>query len=159
MAVVGAIGLLTGLAMLLLWPGAVDTRAADTLGLASDVYAGRVERVTTSPCRGTTPEDGVACTRVRVRLLAGPDEGDRRTLQFPVSPSTPDLVPGDEIVLTFQPDAGPRVRYAYSDRQRREPLLLLAVLFVVAVVALARVRAASSLSSGWAPASRSCSAS
>ena len=138
--VVAAIGVATALGMALLWPGKIDTRAAEKLGLVTEVYAARVERVTTGPCRGTTEADGVTCSRVRYRLLAGPDEGERGSIEFPQSASTPELDPGDEIVLSYQEDANPRFRYAYSDRQRRGPLLLLLALFVVAVVALGRVR-------------------
>lgn len=138
--VVGLIGLATAFGMAVLWPGSVDTRAAEELGLVSDVYAAKVERVTSRPCRGTTPADGVDCRRVRVRLLQGPDEGSRRTLEFPESEIGPDLDSGDEIVLSYQPRAEPRFEYDYADRQRRGPLLLLAILFAVAVVLLARLR-------------------
>ncbi|MBM3659319.1 MAG: YibE/F family protein [Actinobacteria bacterium] len=138
--VVVVIGVLTAVGMVALWPGGIDTRAADRLGLVTDVYAAEVERVASTPCRGTTDADGVTCIRVHTRLLAGPDEGARRTIEFSESVSTPDLDPGDEIVLSYQADADARFQYSYSDRQRRGPLLLLLALFVLAVVALGRVR-------------------
>lgn len=139
-AIVSSIAVATGVAMAVLWPGPLDTRAARQLGLVSDVYAAEVRQVTNVPCAGTTPSDSVRCVRVRYRLLAGPDEGDRRTIEFPESPTTPDLEPGDEIVLSHQPGASPGFEYDYSDRQRRIPLLALSAIFVVAVVLLARVR-------------------
>ena len=138
--VVVVIGFLTAVGMAALWPGDIDTRAAQRLGLVTDVYAARVERVDRVPCRGTTEADGVTCVDVRVRLLAGPDDGARRSIEFSESPSTPDLQPGDEIVMSYQSDAEPKFQYAYSDRQRRGPLLLLLALFVLAVVLLGRVR-------------------
>ncbi len=138
--VVAIIGIATVAGIALLWPPRPDTSSANRLGLVSDVHAAEVEGVTRGPCRGTTESDGVRCDQVRVRLLAGPDAGERRTLEFPRSPTTPAFVAGDEIVLSYQPDAQPRFQYDFSDRQRRVPLLVLVGVFVLAVVALARIR-------------------
>jgi uncharacterized membrane protein len=138
--VVAVIGIATVAGIALLWPPRPDTSGANRLGLVSDVHAAEVEGVTRGPCRGTTESDGVRCDQVRVRLLAGPDAGERRTLEFPRSPTTPAFVAGDEIVLSYQPDAQPRFQYDFSDRQRRAPLLVLVGVFVLAVVALARIR-------------------
>jgi len=140
LVIVAVIGGATALGMAIVWPGPIDTRTADTLGLVTDVYAAKVERVTSGPCRGTTEADGVTCIQVTARLTAGPDAGARQRIQFDESPSTPDLAPGDEIVLAHQDDATPGFEYSYSDRQRRGPLLVLVVVFVVAVIALARLR-------------------
>jgi uncharacterized membrane protein len=138
--VVSLVVVVTGIAMALLWPGPIDTRAGRQLGLVSDVHAAEVQRVTSRPCAGTQQSDRVRCIRVRFRLLAGPDEGELRSIEFPRSATTPDLEPGDEIVLSHRSGTDRRFEYDYADRQRRIPLLGLAALFVLAVVLLARVR-------------------
>ena len=49
-----------------------------------------------------------------------------------------DLDEGDEVVLVYQPEVERQFQYRFFDFQRETPLLLLAGLFVVAVVALGR---------------------
>ncbi|MCL6628892.1 MAG: YibE/F family protein [Armatimonadetes bacterium] len=119
----------------------------DTTGLlADDVYEARVVGVTTGPCEGTTPESGVECRFVEVRLTQGPDAGATRTLSFSTdAATTPDLARGDRVVLNHVPGAEPGFDYQYADRQRRPVLLAAAVLFALAVVVLGRLRGLAAL--------------
>ena len=77
------------------------------------------------------------------RIAEGPDEGTFATLEAEVATRTlvAELAVGDDIVLN---DAGPDVdaaaRYSFADVQRRLPLVILAMVFGVAVVALGRLR-------------------
>jgi uncharacterized membrane protein len=83
---------------------------------------------------------------VTVRLTQGPDKGETRRLSFSVdSPSTPDLGPGDRIVLAHTPDASEEFDYQYADRQRRRVLIAAAVLFALAVVLLGGLRGLAAL--------------
>lgn len=124
--------------------GDVDRDATGLL--ADDVYEARVVGVTTGPCEGTTPESGVECRFVEVRLTQGPDAGGTRTLSFSAdAATTPDLARGDRVVLNHVPDAEPGFDYQFADRQRRPVLLAAAVLFAFAVVVLGRLRGLAAL--------------
>jgi uncharacterized membrane protein len=114
--------------------------------LAGTVYEAKVERVGTAPCRGTTRAEGIDCRVVDARLTQGPDRGKVQSLSFPTdSATTPNLGPGDRVVLTYQPDAEPGFRYIYADRQRRRPLIALTLVFAIAVVLLGRWRGLAAL--------------
>jgi uncharacterized membrane protein len=138
--IVVAIAIATAVGMVVLWPGDVDTSSARPLGLVSKVYSARVEDARVRPCFGTEASDDVKCRRVRARLLAGPDKGELRSLELAVGAPSPALEAGDEIVLSYQPNADEAFQYTYADRQRREPLILLILVFAAAVILLGRVR-------------------
>jgi uncharacterized membrane protein len=138
--IVVSIGVGTAAGIVALWPGDVDTRSARPLGLVREVYAAKVEESRIRPCKGTLPSDDVDCRRVQVRLLAGPDEGERRSLDLTIGDPSPDLEEGDEVVLFYQPNAAREFQYSFADRQRREPLVLLVILFAAAVILLGRLR-------------------
>jgi uncharacterized membrane protein len=118
---------------------------ADKLNLASEVYDAKVVSTDTKPCGGTTEADDIPCEEVRLRLSQGPDKGDTVELEFPESPTTPELDPGDRVVLSYNPSAEPGFEYQFADRQRRPVLLWLTVVFAVAVVVLGRWRGLAAL--------------
>jgi uncharacterized membrane protein len=122
-----------------------DDGATRQVGLVSRVYEATVVSSERRPCRGTTEADRIPCDLVLFRLTEGPDQGDTRAQEFPESPTTPDLNPGEKVVLGFVPDAEPGFRYQYLDRQRRPVLLLVALIFAVAVVMLGRLRGVAAL--------------
>jgi uncharacterized membrane protein len=82
---------------------------------------------------------------VRFRLHQRPDKNHTTSIDFPDSPTTPDLHKGDDVVLSYEPRAEPGFQYQFADRQRRPVLLWLAVIFAVAVVALGRLRGLAAL--------------
>jgi uncharacterized membrane protein len=57
-----------------------------------------------------------------------------------VGGGAPELSRGDGIVVSFSPDAPPELAFQLADLQRTRPLLVLAALFGLAVVALGRWR-------------------
>jgi uncharacterized membrane protein len=122
-----------------------DVRGGERLNLVSRVYDAEVVATDEGPCKGTTEADNVTCTEVRFRLSQGPDKGEIIELDFPESPTTPDLDRGDRAVLSYDPRAQPGFEYQYADRQRRPVLLWLAVLFAIAVVLLGRWRGLAAL--------------
>jgi uncharacterized membrane protein len=142
--IAAVLAVLTVAGLVALWPGEV-TRRGERLGLASRVYGAEVVGVTRLPCQGTTEADRVRCIRFRFEPSQGPDKGEVRTFELPVSRTTPDLEAGDDIVLSYDPRGQPGFRYQYADRQRRPLLLWLAVVFVVVVVALGWWRGAAAL--------------
>ena len=80
-----------------------------------------------------------------VPAQSGAGQGWTTSIDFPVSPTTPDLDTGDHVVLSYEPRAEPGFQYQFADRQRRSVLLWLAVIFAVAVVALGRLRGLAAL--------------
>lgn len=76
------------------------------------------------------------CLEARVRVEAGPDDGAEVLVPLPFGSGAPTFEAGDAVVLSALPDAPLDSRYEVLDFQRTTPLLLLAALFAVAVVAL-----------------------
>jgi uncharacterized membrane protein len=143
--VAGVLGVVTLIGVLAFRSTGDVGEGADALNLASDVYDAKVVSTDTKPCEGTTEADDIPCEEVRLRLSQGPDKGDTIELEFPESPTTPQLDPGDRVVLSYNPGAEPGFEYQFADRQRRPVLLWLAVLFGVAVVLLGRWRGLAAL--------------
>jgi uncharacterized membrane protein len=100
-----------------------------------------VDATVTSARNAPCPAVQNVCSTVRVRVTSGPDRG--KTTQLPeltFGADVPTLEQGDRVVLGRVVDPTGRVDYYFSDLQRRRPLLLLALLFAVAVVAIGRWR-------------------
>lgn len=122
-----------------LWPSGGNSRLSPDLGAPEEVYDARVVSVQRGPCTGTTPDEGLTCSRARAELLEGPDKGKVIDLQEqPEAGGALPLENGDAIVLGYFPGAGEGFEYSFADRERRAPLYLLAGLFVLAVVGLGR---------------------
>jgi uncharacterized membrane protein len=121
------------------WPHGDPAIDREVLG-----YGDRVDATVTAAEIGPCSYDSATeCNTVSARIASGPDEGTFATLETDVATRTPvaELEVGDDIVLN---DAGPDVdaaaRYSFADVQRRAPLVVLALIFGVAVVALGRLR-------------------
>jgi uncharacterized membrane protein len=121
------------------WPHGDPVVDREALG-----YGDRVDATVTAaeigPC-SYDPE--TECNSVTARIVEGSDAGTDASLEADVATATAvaQLEVGDDIVLN---DAGPEVdaaaRYSFADVQRRLPLVILAVVFAAAVVALGRLR-------------------
>jgi uncharacterized membrane protein len=142
--VAAVLAALTLVGLVALWPEA-DAGADPQLGLTRRVYDVEVVSVTRRPCEGTTEAQDVPCSAIRFRPNQGPDEGERLEIELPVSATTPTFEAGDHIVMAYDPKAERGFRYQYADRQRRQALLWLALLFAVAVIALGRWRGVAAL--------------
>ncbi len=141
-----ALGLLTVVGLVVLWPHGDARGQVDKLNLVKHVHEAKVERITRGPCRGTVGgTQRVLCTKVRFRLTQGPDTGETRTMEFADSANAPSLDLGDAVVLNHVENAQPGFDYTYADRQRRPVLLWLTILFAVAVIALGRLRGVGAL--------------
>jgi uncharacterized membrane protein len=131
---VAAITLLAVVGLVAWWPR----------GDAPDLYVGgsrptyvdaTVTLVRGERCPGIEDAVPVECDLVEARL------GDGRRVEvrlYRTDPAAPTLERGDEIVLLEAPTATPEFRYTFADFQRDPPLVVLAVVFVVAVVAFGR---------------------
>lgn len=132
----------TVVGLLLLWPDQVRRPApADSPDLG-ELVDGRVVSVRRGPCASAPTDPDLRCATATVRVLEGPSEGSEVVLpEEPITgPGTVEVEEGETVVLSYYEDAEPGLRYALADFERRQPLLLLAGLFVVAVVATARWR-------------------
>lgn len=139
-ATAAVLALAVGLGMLLLWPRGRPDVDLREIGVARDIFEAEVVRSSTGPCPGTEAEQEIACIAVEATLTEGPDAGRVVEFGFSPSPATPDLGPGDNVVLAFDPEADEGFRYSFLDRQRRPALLWLALLFALTVVVLGGLR-------------------
>jgi uncharacterized membrane protein len=135
--VLTAIGL-----VVLLWPDEVGP-AETYQPYDVTLFDAHVTSAETVDCPGgdiTGPDSPeVECSTLRIRLETGPDAGDEARINYVESPGSPPVGEGDDLVVGFAPQAAPEFRYYVADFQRETPLLLLAILFVVAVLLLARL--------------------
>jgi uncharacterized membrane protein len=138
------IGVVTLVGLVVLWPSR-DVRANAGIGPSPHVYRATVTKAVTFRCDQSPTGTPTLCVRYRFHMNQGPDRGEARTIEFPDSPSTPDLSVGDEVILAKIRGADPGFDYLYSDHQRRSALLLLAVLFAVVVIAIGRLRGLAAL--------------
>lgn len=147
--------LLTGIAALLalataaglaiLWPGDTEARIG---GIAVDTERAEVTEVEETICPGFGQQ---RCQNVTARLQSGPDAGRRVQLQLGATGLDPDVDPGDQIKVAEAPEPPPGAPpvagtgYTLVDFERGTPMLVLAAIFVLAVLLFARLRGALSL--------------
>src|SRR4051812_46557121 len=119
-----------------LWPGTLHHRVA---GDAIEPDA-RDDAVVTAIERGPCEDDANAtCTTARVRLREGPHRGEIVALP-PVTDAAVRLDAGEHIVVARYEGAGDGLAYAYSDGERRPPLLVLGLVAALLAVVLGRAR-------------------
>jgi uncharacterized membrane protein len=148
------LGTLFGLGVL--WPhGPVPASTNQAVAyVGGTIEAAQVMSVTTASCPGTSEDrlpDGaipstVTCVTVQARL----SDGDRAGAAVSVSVSPQiyraGIGPGDPInVVSYPQEAGQPNAYAWVDFSRNIPLTVLAVIFAVLVVAVARLRGIAAL--------------
>ncbi len=144
--VAAALVVATVVGLVLLWPGEIESQLAQ--GIAVDTETASVERVEETVCAGFA---GQECQLVTARLDSGRDKGKRIEIQLGGGGLDPDVDPGDTIRVAEAPEPPPGAEavagtgYTLYDFERRGPMLLLAGLFAVVVLAFARWRGALSL--------------
>ncbi|MFG2053863.1 YibE/F family protein [Micromonospora sp. NPDC048930] len=151
MATVLPLFALTVIAALVLWPRDTPEPAG---GPELPRYHGTVTRVVTEPCPVTpeTPEGGPGgsagpCGTVTVAAEQGPDAGRQVEAPVPSGPGAPRVEVGDKVILVELVDpADPATKsYNIAEHQRGTPLVWLAALFAVAIVAFGRWRGLAAL--------------
>ena len=136
----------TAAGLAILWPGDSEVRVG--AGLAVDTETAEVLEVEESICPGFGRQ---RCQQVTARLESGPDSGERIRLQLGATGLDPDLDPGDGIKVAEAPEPPPGAPavagtgYTLVDFERGTPMLVLALIFVLAVLVFARLRGALSL--------------
>ncbi len=137
-ALVGAVALIALVGMFLLWPKGDRPDLAPELGLNAEIVDATVTDTSEEACAGTSEADGIRCVAVSFEVTSGPTAGESSSFQTSVVEESVRFESGDRVTLGYQEDNGPGFQYYFNDFQRRTPLLLLAALFAVAVVALGR---------------------
>lgn len=144
LAAVVMAALATIVGAVVLWPGGEGRRAAianaDEIGLATDRLSATVEEVLDRRCSYSTDEEPQDCRTVTLTVHEGPEAGELVALpevNSTLDRSIPDLAVGDQIILGYEDSTN---FYFYADQDRRTPLLWLAALFAIVVIALGRFR-------------------
>lgn len=133
------VGVLAGIGLLVFWPrgDAPDLGARPTRFVDASIMSVRTES-----CPSIEVPDALSsCRIVEVQLTSGARAGRMATFtveetQFDI----PDLEAGDEVVLLDSPSSPPEFRYSFVDFSRGMPLVALAIVFAVVVIAFGRQR-------------------
>jgi uncharacterized membrane protein len=140
-----------------LWPSAGPSRAQraaeGTVPAGTSYPHGTVTALRTEPCSGAAPgPGGQTCATAVLRVLDGPDTGRSVQVELPPDAVASGVHLGSQLVLTRSPAGnGAGTAYQFQDFARGIPLLVLAVIFALAVGAVARWRGlAALLSMGFA---------
>jgi uncharacterized membrane protein len=151
-----ATAVLVGLAIL--WPGGAPEHERTGVGFDRQTEQGTVVRVDRVDCKDvnaaqvpptgdtTTPEGREAvnaqqgqCAKATVEVTTGQDKG-RKFVEI-VQPDAPrQLEEGQGVVVAYAPDAPRDLQYSVTDVNRKVPMMLLAGIFALAVVAVGRLR-------------------
>src|SRR4051794_16106059 len=144
--VAAALAVATAIAMVVLWPGHVESRVAQ--GLDTESERADVTSVREAFCAGVPNQ---RCQFVHATIQTGAEKSKHITVLLAAHGLDPNVDPGDKIRAAKTPKgpkSGPAVAgagYTLYDFERRGPMLWLAGLFVLVVVLFARWRGALSL--------------
>jgi uncharacterized membrane protein len=117
----------------LLWPGS-SRSGQDPLGLSADPIDAHVTMVEDLPCTANPAE---TCAVVSFELRSGPRAGTGGSMEQGTANT---IQPGDDIQVTAVDLGGGGTAYSFYEYQRSTPMLTLAGIFVIAVLALGRWR-------------------
>lgn len=142
---VAAIAIATVVGAVVLWPrGDSPDLRSSTEGL---VYVdATVNSVDTTGCTDIDENLPTDCQLVSVRLTSGPHRNDLATfLSSDIDFNAPEFSAGDKVVLLYNSLAPEDYQYTFVEYQRSTPLIWLAVVFVVVVIAVGRWKGVRSL--------------
>jgi uncharacterized membrane protein len=139
LALLASVAVATAAGVVALWPG--DPDIAPAAGARSqDLRGAEVVAVDARGCRAVGQTD---CRRITVELSSGPDRGQTTAMDV----SGVEIQTGDRVRVIdnrLPPGATvaglPADRYAFSDFERRSPLLWLTLAFVAIVLITGRLR-------------------
>ena len=150
------IGLAMVVGAVLLWPSGhkaeIPLPFQNAAGGAVSTVRGQVQSTALADCGSPSagqvltgsPAPGVAgsgtCVQSMVRIETGPNSGADTLIEFSRSPGNPELMAGETIRIFRQVDAQGVTSYGFYDYERGWSLALLAALFAIVIVAVARWR-------------------
>ena len=151
-----AIGIAVIGAAVLLWPsqrevdiplpfqntagGAVTTEAGHVVSTGIDTCGSPSASKVLTAAPEPAASGGAQCVQALVAIDSGPNTGASTLLEFSPGPGQPDLAAGEHIRVSRQVDQGGATSYAFYDYERTWPLIGLAAVFAVVIVAVARWR-------------------
>ncbi|MGB0963978.1 MAG: YibE/F family protein [Mycobacterium sp.] len=122
--------------------GAVTTEAGHVLSTSAAACgspsAGAV--LTADPPPTQTQGQIAQCVQTLVAIDSGPNRGANTLLELGIGPGQPNLTVGEDIRISRQVDEAGTTTYAFYDYERTWPLAILAIVFAVVIVAVARWR-------------------
>ncbi|MDT0342204.1 YibE/F family protein [Streptomyces litchfieldiae] len=130
--------------LVLLWPGGAPEQHEHTgVGFDQQHERARVTEVTEVRCEdvGVQVQQGVEgpCEQATVEVTSGPHAGRTFTEMVPPD-ATQRYSEGQTVIVAYAPDAPQELQYSVTDVDRKVPMLLLATVFALAVVAVGRLR-------------------
>ncbi|MEU1345683.1 YibE/F family protein [Streptomyces sp. NPDC005795] len=145
--------------LVVLWPGGAPAHERTGVGFDRQTQQGKVVNIDKIDCKDVNAsqlpvsgenapptgdqaegDDGAAlCKKATVEITSGKDEG-RKFVEV-VQPDAPrQLRDGQGVVVAYAPDAPHDLQYSVTDVNRKFPLMLLAGIFALVVVAVGRMR-------------------
>ncbi|MEU1489732.1 YibE/F family protein [Streptomyces sp. NPDC005776] len=145
--------------LVVLWPGGAPAHERTGVGFDRQTQQGKVVNIDKVDCKDVNAsqlpvsgenapptgdqaegDDGAAlCKKATVEITSGKDEG-RKFVEV-VQPDAPrQLRDGQGVVVAYAPDAPHDLQYSVTDVNRKFPLMLLAGIFALVVVAVGRMR-------------------
>lgn len=138
-----AIGALALIGLAILWPSGDPGPDVPALSSFDGVYTATTVERSEHVCAGA--DASTRCVSLTFRLLEGPDGGTPATIEQPANSSrVAGVEVGQRVLLGHQPGVE-GFEYVLLDPDRRSPLLALAGVFALAVVALGGWKGASAL--------------
>jgi len=86
------------------------------------------------------PDSRAKCVQTLVAIDSGPNKGANTLLESSAGPGQPNFAVGDHIRVSRQVDQAGATSYAFFDYERTWPLIGIAAMFAVVIVAVARWR-------------------
>ena len=135
--------------LVILWPDS-DPLDLDEGGFGVEEFEASVTSVEPSTCPDIPGQEDFTCSTVTIELSEGEDKGETFVIEYSAGPRTRSIEEGDEVIVGAADEAqaggeAPTSKYFFMDYDRRTPLLGLAFVFALVVVALGRWRGLAAL--------------
>jgi uncharacterized membrane protein len=141
----------TAIGLVLLWPEGRNLKI--NAGFQPKELKASVAEVVPKECPDVPGQENFTCQHVTVELEEGEDAGETFTFDYSTGPKTRAIRSGDRVIVgsadqSQQPQSPPGQgppKYFFLDFDRRVPLLALAIVFSLVVIALSRWRGLAAL--------------
>jgi uncharacterized membrane protein len=117
--------------------GAVTTEAGHVLSSTAAACGGPDVGAVLTADPVPAKDDGAHCVHILIAIDSGPNRGANTLLESSGGPGQPNLAVGDHIRISRQVDPAGTTTYSFFDYERTWPLIALAAVFAVVVVAVA----------------------
>jgi uncharacterized membrane protein len=132
----------TAIGLVILWPEGQELPRPEGIGPPPDTERGEIVAVRSTPCGAGAGRS--ECLLVSAEVESGPDKGDRVNFTFAANEGDFDI--GDNVRLYKNPPLPPEAieagveyePYAFSDFERRPPMIGLALMFAALVIVTGR---------------------